>query len=147
MKSEIQKIGNDYSKNTSPITYKDTKKGATIKYHLENSDIIEVTKVILVELKRMVILYGWKVDPKWYSAMVDIIFESHQGRRIEEVVYVLRRGIAGKYGKMTFQFNPSVLVEWLREFDKIGAWDHEQDKVIDNSNRTGQVQPINKITQ
>jgi len=100
----------------------------------------------------MVVLYGWKVDPKWYSAMIDIIFESHPNRRIEEVIYVLRRGISGKYGKMTYQFNPSILVEWFRIFDKIGSWDHEENEykkdnnIVDKSNRSGQIQTIKEIS-
>lgn len=127
MNQEVQKRGLTSLTNTSnnELTYNDTKKGMSIRNHIKNGNAADLMKILSDVLMKMVKLYGWNISQDWTPLMCEVILDTYPGRSLEQIVWILTQGTRGKYGKITYQFNPSILHEWVQIFDKNTDWDDE----------------------
>lgn len=75
--------------------------------------IKEIADAIIRELKKLAILYGWKVNDQWYKLFFDMILDSYPMETLNDIVLVLRNGASGKYKKPIGILDPVTFKEWM----------------------------------
>ena len=75
-----------------------------------------IAERIIIELKKINLLYGFKTDESYYPLFVEFIIQTYKFESMADIIMCLTNGRNGKYGKPFKQLDPATFQkDWMSQ--------------------------------